>query len=421
MVAAIWAFYVPPIGEQSLDGFVVCTNSKKQKQLTNYFKRLESMRKQFLLAMAFAAVAVTSNAQDAYVGNKFFDNWYIGVKGGGVTPTTHSAFWKNMRGTAGVELGKQITPVLGVSFEGLTTINTSNSRNAFDALNLGALGKINLNNLFGTYQGQPRLFEVEAIAGIGWGHDFMNSGMGYDQSYMVSRFGASFNFNLGESKAWTINVRPTIVYRMDGNRAHVLNVNKSAVELLAGVTYHFASSNGKHYQTIQTPYNQAEVDMLNEAINNLRAESAAKNADIEALQNENEELKGKLNECMNAPAKVETVIQNTHSKSLESVVTFGQGKTTVSVDQLPNVERIATYMKNNPASTVVIKGYASPEGSAEVNARIAKQRAEAVKNILINKYKIKESRITAEGQGVGSMFSEPDWNRVSIATLNEAE
>ena len=37
MVAAIWAFYVPPIGEQSLDGFVVCTNSKKQKQLTNYF------------------------------------------------------------------------------------------------------------------------------------------------------------------------------------------------------------------------------------------------------------------------------------------------------------------------------------------------------------------------------------------------
>lgn len=371
--------------------------------------------------MAFAAVAVVSNAQDPYVGNKFFDNWYIGVKGGGITPTTHSAFWKNMRGVAGVELGKQVTPVLGVSFEGLTAVNTSASRTAFDALNLGVLGKINLNNLFGTYLGQPRVFEVEAIAGMGWGHDFMNSSMGYDQSYMVSRFGASFNFNLGESKAWTINVRPAIVYRMDGNRAHVLNVNKSAVELLAGVTYHFASSNGKHYQTIQTPYNQTEVDRLNEAINNLRAESAAKNADIEALQNENEELKGKLNECMNAPAKVETVVQNTHSKSLESVVTFGQGKTTVSVDQLPNVERIATYMKNNPASTVVIKGYASPEGSAEVNARIARQRAEAVKTILMNKYKIKENRITAEGQGVGSMFSEPDWNRVSIATLNEAE
>ena len=379
------------------------------------------MRKQFLLAMAFAAVAVTSNAQDAYVGNKFFDNWYIGVKGGGVTPTTHSAFWKNMRGTAGVELGKQITPVLGVSFEGLTTINTSNSRNAFDALNLGALGKINLNNLFGTYQGQPRLFEVEAIAGIGWGHDFMNSGMGYDQSYMVSRFGASFNFNLGESKAWTINVRPAIVYRMDGNRAHVLNVNKSAVELLAGVTYHFASSNGKHYMTIQKPYNQAEVNSLNETINALRAENARKDEALGAKDAENARLEKELTDLRNAPKQVETIIQNTHSKSLESVVTFRQGKTTISTDQIPNVERIATYMKNNPKSTVSIKGYASPEGSAEVNARVAKQRAEAVKNMLISKYKISASRITAEGQGVGSMFSEPDWNRVSIATLSESE
>ena len=78
-------------------------------------------------------------------------------------------------------------------------------------------------------------------------------------------------------------------------------------------------------------------------------------------------------------------------------------------------------MKNHPESKVSIKGYASPEGSAEVNERIAKQRAEAVKNMLINKYKINANRITAEGQGVGNMFSEPDWNRVSIATLSEKE
>ena len=130
---------------------------------------------------------------------------------------------------------------------------------------------------------------------------------------------------------------------------------------------------------------------------------------------------GRLTDLRNAPKQIETIIQNTHSKSLESVVTFRQGKTTISTDQIPNVERIATYMKNNPKSTVSIKGYASPEGSAEVNARVAKQRAEAVKNMLISKYKISASRITAEGQGVGSMFSEPDWNRVSIATLSESE
>ncbi len=374
-----------------------------------------------LVAAALAVTSFSANAQKAYEGTRFLDNWYVGVKGGVTTPTAHSAFWRNMRAETGIELGKQITPVLGVSFEGLTGINTSMSKTAFDDLNLGLLGKINLNNLFCGYNGQPRLFEVEGIAGFGWGHDFMNSGLGYDRSYMVSRFGASFNFNLGEEKAWAVNIRPAIVYRMDGERAQVLNVNKSKIEILAGVTYRFASSNGKHYMTIQKPYNQAEVNSLNESINALRAENARKEEALNAKEAENARLAKELTDLKNAPKEVQTIVQNTHSKSLESVVTFRQGKTAISADQVPNVERIATYMKNNPKSTVSIKGYASPEGSAEVNARVAQQRADAVKNMLISKYKISASRITAEGQGVGDMFSEPDWNRVSIATLNEAE
>lgn len=83
------------------------------------------------------------------------------------------------------------------------------------------------------------------------------------------------------------------------------------------------------------------------------------------------------------------------------------------------VERVASYMKKHPDTRVVIKGYASPEGSIEVNDRIAKARAEAVKNILVKKYKINIDRITAEGQGVGDMFTEPDWNRVSICTIED--
>ncbi len=383
---------------------------------------MEKMKKStILVAAALAVMSLSANAQKAYEGTRFLDNWYVGVKGGVTTPTAHSAFWRNMRAETGIELGKQITPVLGVSFEGLTGINTSMSKTAFDDLNLGLLGKINLNNLFCGYNGQPRLFEVEGIAGFGWGHDFMNSGYGSDLSYMVSRFGASFNFNLGEEKAWAVNIRPAIVYRMDGDRAQVLNVNKSKIEILAGVTYRFASSNGKHYMTIQKPYNQAEVNSLNESINALRAENARKEEALSAKEAENARLAKELTDLKNAPKEVQTIVQNTHSKSLESVVTFRQGKTAISADQVPNVERIATYMKNNPKSTVSIKGYASPEGSAEVNARVAQQRADAVKNMLISKYKISASRIKAEGQGVGDMFSEPDWNRVSIATLNEAE
>lgn len=379
------------------------------------------MKKRNLFALALAVSAMTVNAQNVYDGNKFLDNWYVGFNAGGVTPLAHSAFWKNMRGVMGVELGKQITPVFGMSFQGLTAVNTSMSRNAFDALSLTANGKINLSNLFCGYNGAPRMFEVEAIAGIGWGHDFMNSGYSWDRSYMVSRFGTSFNFNLGEEKAWSINVKPAVVYRMDGSQAHKLNVNKAGLELLAGVTYHFSGSNGKRYQTLVKPYDQAEVDQLNNTINALRAQEAENQEALAAAKAENQRLQQELTDCQNAPKQVETIVQETTTKSMESVVTFRQGRTSISADQRPNVERIATYMKNHPESTVKILGYASPEGSVEVNERIARQRAEAVKNMLVNTYKISASRITAEGQGVGSMFSEPDWNRVSIATLEEVK
>lgn len=375
------------------------------------------MKKKSIFAALLMAAAVSASAQNAYEGTRFLDNWYIGINGGVVTPTAHSAFWQGMRGVTGLELGKQITPVLGVSFQGLAAVNTSQSRTAFDAMSLTALGKINLNNLFAGYRGEPRFFEVEAVTGIGWGHDFMNSGNGEDKSYMVSRFGANMNFNLGEEKAWSINVKPAIVYRMGGAEAHKLNVNRSGIELLAGVTYHFAGSNGKRYMTIQRPYDEAEVNFLNDKVNAMREQVAARDAALADEAAVISQMERQLEECQNTPAVIEKVIEQT--MSLESVVTFRQGRTTIAPDQVPNVERIATYMNKYPESTVVIKGYASPEGSEEVNTRIARQRAEAVKNMLIKKYRINEQRITAEGQGIGNMFSEPDWNRVSIATLNE--
>ncbi|MGN1257951.1 MAG: OmpA family protein, partial [Candidatus Limisoma sp.] len=96
-----------------------------------------------------------------------------------------------------------------------------------------------------------------------------------------------------------------------------------------------------------------------------------------------------------------------------------QGKTVIDASQRPNVERVATYMKNHKNAEVSIKGYASPEGNIDLNKRLAEGRAQAVKDMLVNTYKISADRINAEGQGVGDMFSEPDWNRVSICTLEE--
>ncbi len=83
---------------------------------------------------------------------------------------------------------------------------------------------------------------------------------------------------------------------------------------------------------------------------------------------------------------------------------------------MPNVEMIADYMKHNPKSKVEIKGYASQDGNLDFNIKLAQNRAESVKKLLVKKYGISADRISASGEGIGHMFKEESWNRVSICT-----
>lgn len=378
------------------------------------------MKKRTMIAGLLLGMAVVgANTQTAVEGNKFLDNWSLGINAGGTTPLTHSAFFKNMRPVVGLGLTKQLTPSFGIGMEAMGSFNTTVSRTAIDNSNISLLGMINLNNFFGTYTGVPRTFEVEAVFGIGWLHYYVNEELGDHINSPSTKVGLNFNFNLGESKAWTLAVKPALVYDMNDAGYYHFNANCAAWEITAGLKYHFKCSNGEHYFTKVRPYNQSEIDALNAQVNRLRGEADNNAA---ALRKETQRANGletELNECRNkAPQVVTNTIDNS-KKILESVITFRQGRTTIESSQLPNVERIATYLRNHKEASVVIKGYASPEGSAEVNARIANQRAEAVKKMLVSKYRIAESRISAEGQGVGNMFDEPDWNRVSICTINE--
>lgn len=387
------------------------------------------MKKLFTI-VAMGAAVLTASAQKTVQGSRFFDNWSVGIVGGGIVPATNSDYIKDVRATYGVEINKQITPIFGLGAQLTAANNVTPSKNIFDATNVTLMGRLNLSNIFLGYKGVPRTFETELAVGCGWGRNYYPSTVRNDYDYLTSKYGLNFNFNLGEQKAWTIGIKPSLVLNMSSDRNfHVIepsltNKDMAAFELMAGVAYHFKNkSNGKHYMTLIKAYDQAEVDGLNAKINDLRAQVNEKDGQIAKANADNRNLQQQLNDARNQKPtiKTETKTITNNFSSLEQTVTFRQGKSVVDASQLPNVERVATFLKNHKNSTVDIKGYASPEGSAEVNARIAKARAEAVKTILVNKYKIAASRISAEGQGVGNMFSENDWNRVSICTINETK
>lgn len=383
--------------------------------------------KKFILLAALAMGAVASQAQtsQALAPSKFFDNMSFTLKGGMVSPMENFGFFKAARGVVGAELRKQITPIFGLGVEGEWSINTSSwtgfkSANAFDHQYVGVFGTFNFMNAFAGYKGAPRLFEIEAVAGTGWLHAYYPSSVSYDGNSWATKVGLNLNFNLGEAKAWTFSLKPSILWNMNhhGIEQNVLgwaanyDSNHAVVELEAGLTYHFGNSNGTHHFTLVNVIDPAELDALNAQINALRADLDACGVNNAALLAQIADLQAQLDACNRRPA-VEKVV-----KDLDNIryVFFNISSDVILPNQQPNVAMVADAMKNNDAK-VTIDGYASKDGSLEFNKKLAARRAESVKKELINRYGVAENRIDAQGKGIGELFSENDWNRVAVCTV----
>ena len=145
----------------------------------------------------------------------------------------------------------------------------------------------------------------------------------------------------------------------------------------------------------------------------MRQEVASKDGELENAKSKINQLQNDLNDCRNKKPVATTV-----AAEKDYYVTFRQGKSTIDALQMPSIEKLANVLKENSNAKVTISGYASPEGNAEFNQKLSLKRAEAVKKILVKQYNIDESRIKTEGKGVGSVFSNPDWNRVSICIVD---
>ena len=168
----------------------------------------------------------------------------------------------------------------------------------------------------------------------------------------------------------------------------------------------------------------ADNSALNAQINDLRAQLAdAQNAynnriadlqnQLNAANNRANQLQKDLNDCQ----KSKTNMIDKSLQYMTILVHFPVNKTAVSTDQQPNVERIAAYMKSHPEATCTINGYASKDGPADHNIKLAEGRAASVKDMLVKKYGIDAKRINAQGQGISDMFDELSWNRVSICEI----
>ena len=376
------------------------------------------MRKTILLSV-FALGVLTINAQTVVVkGGGFWDNWSMGVQGGATMKMSGEGFFKSARPAFGLTLGKQWTPILGMDIQGMGYVNTTNSSTMIDASDVSLIGRMNLMNLFAGYNGMPRPFEIETVTGLGWLHHYM-TGSG-DTDDLSARVGLNFNFNLGEDAAWTLGIKPAVLFNLTGeypSKKLAFNRNKANMEILLGLTYHFADADGNRHFALVNAIDPLALAAMNEEINDLREVIVAKDVELVGLADELMVVQDQLNEARNK--EMEATGQTI--KILESVVAFPFNQSDVQTSQMPSLEHVANYLKDNPDAKITVNGYASPEGTEEYNLQLSQRRADAVKNILVDKYGIAADRINAIGHGVGDVFSVPAWNRVGICTIDEVK
>ena len=319
------------------------------------------MKKFIICFLAMFMVVLSSNAQVAYQKAKLLDNTYVGVQSGVNTPLSFNQVFP-INEYAGIRVGKDLTPIFGLNVDAGVYFNNhsnyhhngfvnhfSNGKNIVDAVNVGLNGTINLSNLFFGYKGTPRTFEVATVTGLGWSHVY--DAFDNDNDVLTSKTGLDFNFNLGNKKAWIVYVEPAVVWNLTNDNTNAVTFDKSHayLQLLAGVSYKFKTSNGTHNFKL---YNIGE---LNDKINSLRSELSKK------------------------PKTVVKTVVKTVEKVVdisEYVVFFAKGSYELSSD--------AKTTLNSVKGSVKVYGYASPEGTSEFNQKLSDRRAETVAEYLRN-------------------------------------
>ena len=286
---------------------------------------------------------------------KFFDNTYVTVNGGVITPTTGQASFEKYNGNAGLRVGKDISPIFGVAVG--SNAYFLNSGKVVDYLNTTALAKVNVLNVFRTKL--DRKFNLSALAGPGWAHDFNAKG-----NDMTANFAINAECALGKRIA--LYVEPAVVYSLiKDNGGLEFNINRSVLQLNGGVVYKFGKTqfNETKYVTLE------EFNQLNNTVNNLRKDLSNKPKEII------KEMPGETKIIYVVPA-----------------IGFDKAKATLDYKTMANISTIAKLGR-----PVKVTGYASWDRFAG-NEALSLARAMAVVSALVKAGLIR-NLITMEAKG----------------------
>jgi OmpA-OmpF porin, OOP family len=111
-----------------------------------------------------------------------------------------------------------------------------------------------------------------------------------------------------------------------------------------------------------------------------------------------------VEEMKKAPEAASEMEQKIMEKGRATLnVEFDTGKSVVKQKYYKEIGSVADVLKNHPEIKIVIEGHTDNVGGKKYNLRLSQKRADAIKQVMIKKFGIEASRLTAKGYG----FSRP--------------
>lgn len=339
--------------------------------------------KKILLMLALFSAVVSANAQIATENSNALDNLSIGVTGGVSTPLDFNSIFP-LNTNVGLKIAKDFTPAFGVEAEGIAFLNDnhfSDIKTAVKATNVGISGVFNLSNIFGGYQGTPRVFEVKTVTGIGWLHSWDTP-----NNFLTSKTGLDFVFNVGKKKAHSFVLTPAVYWNLNKFGSVKFNKHGSQLALNLSYIYHFKTSNGTHH---------------------------FKTYDVGAMISEIDRLNGALSECESREPKViEKVVEAPAQLETATVAAVNGEKWIVAfANASAEITKEGAFILNQIGEDAIVDivATASPIGTEAFNQKLSEERAEAVANFLTNRG-VKVN--SAVGKGI-----DPVSGRTAVVTM----
>lgn len=357
-----------------------------------------------------------------YEVGRFADNWSLGI-GGGVNMylgehDRQMNFGDRLSPALDVYATKWFTPVVGMRlgytglrFDGLTNWHTGISNSTgeqyvgpngedwllvqkFNFFNFHADFMLNLVNLIGGYK--ERVFNTSLYAGVGFARAYSAKSV-VDNPVANNRLSGNlglFNtFRLCDALDLNIDLRGTLLPEsFDGEtgvRPDGGDIYESDGFLTAsiGLAYKFNPRGWNFGKTIYKTRTITAKVVDESALAALKADNAA------------------LQQAL-AKAEAQAVVEQLHVMP-GYLVTFSINSSKLTNKDRVNLGKIAeAFNKTDDSVVLAVIGYADEgTGTAKVNERLSRERAEAVYNCLVNEFGVKPEKLSLDFKGgVDNMF-----------------